>query len=72
MMAAENGHLQVVKLLLEEGAEVNAKMADGRTATLLAKGNSSGGRVGQTSGLPVSRASGPVSDRARFTEPEAP
>ena len=28
--------------------------------------------MGQTSGLPVSRASGPVSDRTRFTEPEAP
>jgi ankyrin repeat protein len=36
MIAARNGHLEVVKVLLKGGASVGAKLSDGRTALSLA------------------------------------
>merc|ERR1719327_1742114 len=37
--AAKHGHLDVVKILLEAGANVDAKNKDGETALILAAGN---------------------------------
>ena len=41
MQASDEGHIEVVQLLLNEGAQVNTKDADGVTALVLAssKGN---------------------------------
>jgi len=36
-LAAQNGHLKVVKLLIEKGADINAKNAYTETALCLAK-----------------------------------
>ena len=39
MMASQNGHLDVVRVLLDKGAEVNAKRIDGTTALMVASQN---------------------------------
>ena len=36
MLASDKGNLEAVKLLLDKGAEVNAKNKDGKTALLVA------------------------------------
>jgi ankyrin repeat protein len=37
MLAAQNGHVDVVKALLENGADINPKNNNGNTALMLAK-----------------------------------
>jgi ankyrin repeat protein len=39
ILAAQNGHLEVLKLLIAKGADVNAKTKDGKTALILALKN---------------------------------
>ena len=39
MYAAEKGHIEIVKLLLDHGADINAKDKDGKTALDLAREN---------------------------------
>ena len=36
MLAAGEGHLEIVKCLIEAGADINARRNDGRTAVMLA------------------------------------
>lgn len=45
IMAARNGHIQVMKLLLNRGADVNARDDRGRTALMVAAGLSDPGMV---------------------------
>ena len=39
MIAAGNGHEEVVKLLLEKGADINAENRDGKNALMFAAEN---------------------------------
>ena len=50
MMAAENGHVDVTKLLVENGADVQAAMEDGATALMLAAARRLRGCVQAASG----------------------
>ena len=36
MLASQNGHKETVELLIEKGADVNAKNNDGKTALMIA------------------------------------
>lgn len=45
MRAAQNGHIRVMEVLLEHGADVNAQDDDGRTALMMAAGASDPGMV---------------------------
>jgi ankyrin repeat protein len=66
MLAARNGHLEVVRLLLAAGADVNAKSSNGDTAMMVAAGK------GHTEVVQVLLAKGGVAESLPAAQGSAP